>query len=242
MLGCLCGKEEKQMKKIVLIILLLLSTTFNFDKVVKESEQREEQTRKIKHPAETLSWEIKNPHRKGWTIALKEKIGQNIKKLDRANDIEHFCQNYRFFPEQERVMVWSELFVAIAFMESSWKPEARLKNPKLGIDTTTQKLKTPEGLLQLGYEDAKWNRECHFDWKKDQHLSETSKKKTILDPKKNLQCGVAIMTRQIQKRNKIVLGDNGAYWAVLKMDGKHQKIGQIKDMMAASIPQCYAWM
>lgn len=122
--------------------------------------------------------------------------------------------------------LWTEVISQIALYESAWKPTSRMQETTMGTDPVTGKPVWSEGLLQLSYQDIQWAPYCEFDWKKDKLLSPTSPQKTILDPIKNLECGVRILAAQIRTKGTVIL-NKGVYWAVLKEGGKYQKIAQI---------------
>ena len=62
-------------------------------------------------------------------------------------------------------------------------------------------------------------------------------RKTILKPKNNLECAVGTLANQIRRDNKIFL-EKRAYWSVIKIKNKHNKINDIKARVA-SLAICY---
>jgi hypothetical protein len=70
-----------------------------------------------------------------------------------------------------------------------------------------------EGLLQLTFEDA--SHGCDFDWAEDRTLPEHDPKKTILQPKNHLLCGVKILTKQLIDQRKPLLSPS-SYWSTLR--------------------------
>jgi hypothetical protein len=102
----------------------------------------------------------------------------------------------------------------------------------MGTDPVTKKPVYSEGLLQLSYQDTQWATHCKFDWKADQYLDPKDSSKTILNPYRNLYCGVGIMANQIKKRKDIALV-TGVYWAVLKQGGRYSKIPEITKQVKA---------
>jgi hypothetical protein len=117
----------------------------------------------------------------------------------------------------------------MAFYESSFNPAARFVEPMRELDPVTKMPIVSEGLLQLGYSDNLYHG-CHFDWAKDSSLDTADPKKTILDPYTNLQCGIIIMSQQIEKYGSIVI-NRGAYWAVIKKGHPNIKVEQIKKIV-----------
>ena len=68
--------------------------------------------------------------------------------------------------------------------------------------------------MQVKYEDAQ-RYGCDFDWEKDRMLPVKDPGRTILDPEKNLGCGVKIMENQIVAQGKPLVSRT-SYWATLQ--------------------------
>ena len=71
-----------------------------------------------------------------------------------------------------------------------------------------------EGLLQLTYADRQ-RYGCSFDDAADKGLRPDDPARTILQPKNNLTCGVAILKNQIIDLRRPLLWSN-SYWATLR--------------------------
>nr|BFD62542.1 hypothetical protein BdHM001_12230 [Bdellovibrio sp. HM001] len=181
---------------------------------------------------EALSWETSTkPERRQWSEYLHKIILEDWNTLlGGADDMDRFCPRYDRLDNNQRANVWAALFSAMAKYESAYDPTSRMHETTMGTDPVTGNPVYSEGLLQLSYQDVRWARWCEFDWNKDKHLSSKDPKKTILDPYKNLYCGVGIMARQIKNKGAITVG-SGAYWAVIKSGGRYQKITPISDMV-----------
>lgn len=181
---------------------------------------------------EALVWETSSkPERAQWSAYLQKIILEKWSVLlNGADDIDNFCPTYNKLDNNERANVWAQLFAAMAKYESGWSPTSRMQETTMGTDPVTGKPVYSEGLLQLSYQDITGWPFCEFDWNKDKNLSSTDPKKTILDPYKNLYCGVGIMAKQITKKGLIVIG-SGAYWAVLKSNSQYQKISSIQSIV-----------
>lgn len=181
---------------------------------------------------ESLSWEsTSNPERRKWSEYLHQIVLEDWNTLlGGADDMSKFCPRYGSLNNDQRANVWAALFSAMAKYESAYSPTSRMHETTMGTDPVTRNPVYSEGLLQLSYQDTQWARWCEFDWSKDQHLAAKDPRKTILDPFKNLYCGVGIMARQIKNKGSITVS-SGAYWAVIKSGGKYQKITAIADMV-----------
>lgn len=181
---------------------------------------------------EALSWETStNPERRQWSEYLQKIVLENWNTLlAGADDMSKFCPRYGNLDNDQRANVWAALFSAMAKYESAYSPISRMHETTMGTDPVTGNPVYSEGLLQLSYQDVQWARWCEFDWSKDKNLASKDPRKTILDPYKNLYCGVGIMARQIKNKGLITVS-SGAYWAVLKSGGKYQKITEITGMV-----------
>lgn len=179
-----------------------------------------------------LSWETSSaPERTQWSQYLMKIISNDWSSLlDGADDIRDFCPRYNSLNNNERANVWAQLFAAVSKFESGYSPVSRMHETTMGTDPVTGRPVYSEGLLQLSYQDIEWAPWCKFDWSKDKSLSSTSPQKTILDPYKNLNCGVGIMAKQIKNKGRIKLS-SGVYWAVLKSGGRYNQIPAITSMV-----------
>lgn len=178
-----------------------------------------------------LSWETsRNPERADWSLHALKEIDRHIDQFDLAKDATRFCPRYNELGRSERVNFWGQLIASISYYESAWNPSTRYHESTMGTDPVTKQPVYSEGLLQLSYQDIQWAKFCEFDWNLDRHLSPTDPNKTIFDPFKNLSCGIGILARQIQRREAIVL-TSGVYWAVIRENGRYQKIDQIVSMV-----------
>lgn len=181
---------------------------------------------------EALSWEsTSQPQRRQWSLYLQNIISDEWSSLlDGSDDMDQFCPNYDSLNNDERANVWAALFSAISKFESNYSPTSRMQETTMGTDPVTRQPVYSEGLLQLSYQDIQWADWCDFEWSKDKNLSPTSPQKTILDPYRNLNCGVGIMAQQVRRTGRILL-NSGVYWAVIKLNGSYQKISQITSMV-----------
>jgi len=176
-----------------------------------------------------LSWESSSqPARRNWSKYLHEIILKNWSSLlEDADDVVDFCPRYRSLSREQKANVWAQIFAAITKFESGYSPTSRMHETTMGTDPITRRPVYSEGLLQLSYQDMQWAPWCEFDWTADKNLSATDPRKTILDPYKNLYCGVGIMAGQVKSKGAIVL-TSGVYWAVIKKGGRYQKIAEIQ--------------
>lgn len=160
--------------------------------------------------------------RKQWSKFAWNLVGGELwPKFSKMTDGSKLCSKYDSLTTDQKKEAVVEMIIATAYFESGWDPTSRMFESTMGYYS--------EGLLQLSYPDMEWAKYCKFDKKKDDKLYPNPKdpNRTILDPIINLDCGIRIMADQIEEKKKILL-DRGVYWAVLKINGKYQKIAQIK--------------
>lgn len=178
-----------------------------------------------------LLWESSRSGSKLWSDFVFQLIKSEAKPLLEARDFDLFCPKYHFLSEEQKVNVAGMLVSAMVKFESGFSPTSRFLESTMGMDSVTGLPVYSEGLMQLSYQDTKGWPFCAFDWNKDKKLSASDPRKTILDPYKNLDCGIRILARQIERKGFIVI-DSGAYWSVIKSGSSHEKITEIADLVS----------
>jgi hypothetical protein len=182
---------------------------------------------------ETLAWEAASrPQAKQWSAYIFNLINGEAKDLLAAQDFAQFCPRYATLTRNQKINAAGQLIAAMAKFESGFNPLSRYHESTMGTDPVTGLAVYSEGLLQLSYQDTQWASFCAFDWSVDKYLSATDPKKTILDPYKNLYCGVRILANQVKNKGVIILG-TGAYWSVIKSNSQYQKLSEIKAIVGA---------
>jgi hypothetical protein len=180
---------------------------------------------------ESLVWEAASRSQApSWSQFVFTLIAGDAKALLAASDWNQFCPNYANLSQQQKINAAGQLIAAMTKYESGFSPVSRYQESTMGTDPVTGLPVYSEGLLQLSYQDTQWAPFCEFDWNHDQYLSATDPRKTILDPYKNLNCGIRILANQVQKKGRIILA-SGAYWSVLKSDSANQKISEIEGIV-----------
>lgn len=139
------------------------------------------------------------------------KVGSPI-----PEDMNYFCPNYTNLNETQRMTFWGQLVAAITYRESGWNPVTSSIEPDHKTDRVTQNLVRSEGLMQLSYQDVASypDLKCGFDWKKDKSLGLKNPDRTILQPYRNLRCGILILNKKIVANNRI--STPNTYWSVLR--------------------------
>ena len=117
---------------------------------------------------------------------------------------------------------WVSFLRALAKAESGLNLNERYVETGLGKDALTGLQNTSEGLLQLSYQDSKFHG-CGFNWNLDKKLDPKDLRKTIFDPKLNLECGMIILDKQLKVVGALYT-DSPYYWAVLNKTNPRHKI------------------
>jgi hypothetical protein len=143
-------------------------------------------------------------------------LDEKIIPVDQMNTL---CPGFFGATVPEKKAVWALLFASIARYESGFDPNIRYQEgPDLHYIYS-------EGLLQLSYGDQLNHQNCLID----------NNLKNILDPKVNLQCGVAIMRDQLRVR-KVIFTDKHYYWSVLT--NKRPQITAFFNKYVDQLPFC----
>jgi hypothetical protein len=162
---------------------------------------------------------------KNWTSFVEQAVlsyGQAL--LNGPSDVTNFCPTYASLTTQNKLNFWAQLFAGVAKYESGFDPTNRYVETTMGTDPITGKQVASEGLLQLSYQDEKNFSGvlppgvCDFNFAADKNLASNDIRRTILDPKTNLTCGVFILNRQVSRVGKIGI-TSGAYWSTLRPSG-----------------------
>ena len=192
----------------------------------------------LKTDFEPLAWEKFNrevPKAALWTkmiYEIIEKQAPDILSQNAADDVEIFCPKYRTLNDHQRENFWAQLFVSIAKFESGWHATSSVVETKMNSrDSVTGLHVASEGLLQLSYQDEKnYGLKCGFNWTADKKYKQRDERKTILDPYKNLNCGIQIFANQLRRFRRIVVPDSRQlYWAVI-YNGRYNKIKEISEI------------
>jgi hypothetical protein len=187
-------------------------------------------------PEYALSWESAQPDGFKWTEFTLQTLATATHSLENgARDVQSFCPNYANLTSARKLNFWGVLVSAIVRYETGFNPLARYRETTMGIDPITHQRVYSEGLMQLSYQDVTGHTFCNqFDWQTDARLSPTDPRKSILDPYKNLRCGIQILDWQVARHGAISF-QGGQYWAVLRAGSR--KAAQIR-ALTNQIPFC----
>ena len=156
-----------------------------------------------------------------WTPELDRYIEQNLPpellSPQTAGAVRGYCPAFAQEPEADKRAFWAYTFQAIAAAEAGLRPTADVHHTEAAVavkDKLTHRASRQEGLLQLKYEDDQ-RYGCDFDYAGDRHLPEKDAQRSILQPERNLACGMKIMTNQIVTQGKPLVSRT-SYWSTLQ--------------------------
>lgn len=224
----------------------------------KDIEQSVDQP-KVEVPSQTptegariaLYWENTteaHPERALWSDTLTRAIRANIDGYDVAKDIADFCPKYSVLSLDDRVKAVGELFVAMSYYESGFKPDTYYRE--------CNKLKCryfKNGLPDCRY-DAKYGYCMKGGPAVDDYTivsrglgqmsilssisygCEITTPTELHEPVKNLVCMDKIMRKQIKNKGKIKADSN--YWAVIKPINSSNHISEITARVKKYAPAC----
>lgn len=172
-----------------------------------------------------LAWEDGHPERKSWSTAVYKEIVQNWESLEKAKDAEFFCPKYASLSKDQQQQVFAELWVAVAYYESSWNPKSA--NVDVGEDDDRDTWSI--GPWQMSVVDQP-NYGFNFGYKYDD----------LLTPEPSARLSLAILAKQIDKKGKIALvkPESGVYWSVLYRGGSYDKTSSIISRVKKQLSFC----
>lgn len=175
-------------------------------------------------------WHGKNADADRWSDIVRNVVQTKAPALMKgSSDIEDFCPMYSRLGTIDQLNFWVQFFAAVSKYESGFDPTSRMVETTMGTDPMTGKQVASEGLLQLSYQDETGWSFCDFDYQTDKQYAINDIRRSILNPEKNLSCGIQILNNQVAKRGAIALSSN-VYWAVLKIGGKYTQLPAIKSI------------
>ena len=152
-----------------------------------------------------------------WDKIIEEMLPRDLLSPKVASVVKQFCPRFNRMGEPDKRAYWAYFFQALAGAETSLDSttDVRHDGSELAVvDDVTHRKVRQQGLLQLTYMDQE-RYGCDFDWEKDKKLEEHDPAKTILQPKNNLLCGVAILKNQLIDQHKPLLSRT-SYWSTLQ--------------------------
>jgi hypothetical protein len=152
-----------------------------------------------------------------WDVFVEQALPPEMLSAKAGRAARIYCPRFDEETETQRREFWAYVFQALAAAEAGLNPQVDVHHTQRAvnrIDAVTHRPIHQDGLLQLTYEDDK-RYGCDFDWEHDRALPEHSAEKTILEPEKNLACGIKIMDDQIVTHGEPLVTRH-SYWATLQ--------------------------
>jgi hypothetical protein len=152
-----------------------------------------------------------------WDALIEKSLPPELLSAQAAHAVRSYCPRFAQLSDPDKRAFWAYTFQAIAAAEAGLDPTSNVHHtaaPVNKVDPETHRLSRQEGLLQLKYEDAQ-RYNCSFDYTADRHLPEHDPNRTILQPSRNLACGLNIMQDQIITRGRPLV-TRTSYWATLQ--------------------------
>ena len=152
-----------------------------------------------------------------WDVLVEQALPADLLSDQAARAVRSYCPNFAHEAEADKRAFWAYLFQALAGAEAGLDPTSNVRHTEPAVakmDSVTKRTVRQEGLLQLTYQDAA-RYDCSFDWESDRKLPEHDPNRTILQPAKNLACGIKIMENQIITQGKPMISRT-SYWSTLQ--------------------------
>ncbi len=152
-----------------------------------------------------------------WDGMVERALPADMLNAQAGRAVRRYCPRFTEETGAQKREFWAYLFQALAGAEAGLNPTADVHHLEAAVDTidpVTHRPARQEGLLQLKYQDAE-RYGCDFDWQVDRTLPVRDPERTILQPAKNLGCGVKIMENQIVTQGKPLVSRT-SYWATLQ--------------------------
>ena len=152
-----------------------------------------------------------------WDGVVEKAAPADLLSGQAARAVRMYCPRFAEQTEAQKREFWVYTFQAIAAAEAGLNPTAdvhHVEAPVNVVDPVTKRPARQEGWMQVKDEDAQ-RYGCDFDWEKDRTLPLKDPSRTILDPARNLGCGVKIMENQVVTQGKPLVSRT-SYWATLQ--------------------------
>jgi hypothetical protein len=169
-------------------------------------------------PLDVKSAELGGPTwDKHWDIFIERSLPPEMLTRQVPRDVRRYCPAFYSMNEEDKRAWWAYLFQAMAAAEAGLNSTTNVRHtdPAVAVrDHVSGRTVHQEGLLQLTYEDSK-RYGCAFDWQADKDLPAHDPNKTILNPERNLACGIRILDHQIIEQHKPIFSPT-SYWSTLQ--------------------------
>jgi hypothetical protein len=152
-----------------------------------------------------------------WDAVIEKALSNDLLSSQVTRDVKLFCPRFPAMSEPDKRAYWAYFFQALSGAEAGLKATSDVQHtePEVAVtDAVSHRMARSQGLLQLTDEDAD-RYGCDFDWDNDKQLKEHDPDKSILQPEKDLLCGVKILQNQLIEQKKPLLSKT-SYWSTLR--------------------------
>ena len=152
-----------------------------------------------------------------WDALVERALPPSLGSARAARAVAGFCPRFARESEADKRAFWAYFFQALAGAEAGLDPTTTVRHTEPVMQRTDRVTHRPvrqEGLLQLSYDDD-LRYGCNFDWQHDRGLELKDARRTILDPGRNLACGVHIVENQIIRQGKPLV-TRSSYFSTLQ--------------------------
>lgn len=167
-----------------------------------------------------------HPERKPWSDALIGYIDDDFEVYDKATDTAKWCPKYKTLSYRDKLKAWGELYVALAYYESSFNP----RSASVDVGKQTVKDTWSAGLFQVSVVDQPWaGGGTKYSYNE------------LLTPLPNIHLATILMRRQMKNTGLVFLRNSSKfrYWAVALQGNRYSKIPQIIERVKKHAPKCY---
>jgi hypothetical protein len=166
-----------------------------------------------------LAWHGKHKDADEWTKHLVKILSVSNLPDEKLNDAQSFCPGYKSMTPDQRIEFWAQLVSIMAKRESGFKPETKFTE---SFKDAKGKLVISRGLLQLSIESGR------------SYGCDLSSPESLHDGKKNLACGVKIISRWVSRDHQAMATKGnkfgcGRYWSVCRTTSR--SYGVVRDYM-----------
>jgi hypothetical protein len=154
---------------------------------------------------------------KQWDIFIERRLPSPMLSRRVPRDVRRFCPAFYTMTEADKRAWWAYFFQALAAAEAGLNATSNVRHtePEVAVpDHVTGRIVHQQGLLQLTYEDSE-RYGCAFNWQADKELPPHDPRRTILNPERNLACGIRILSHQLFDQHKPIFSPT-SYWATLQ--------------------------
>lgn len=148
-----------------------------------------------------------------WDQIIENALPPEMLSSQVPRGVRRFCPRFYEMGAADKRTFWAYFFQGLAGAEAGLNPNTSVPH---GERQGAPAMRS-EGLLQLAYADHD-RYGCDFNRQMDRSLDENDPRRTILQPKNNLECGVKILVNQIIVHHKPLLTLSG-YWSTLHPSG-----------------------